>query len=122
MSKGPPEEFRGTVNAFVRTYDFLSQIIDYGDTRVEKWAIFLRVYRRTIERDANDGPAIVTDDIVLTHYRLRRQEQRNLTLSDGASGELTGITDAGSGQPREPKYGPLQAVKTRSTNSSSAAA
>lgn len=110
LEKGRLEEFRGTVNAFVRAYDFLSQIIDYGDTRVEKWAIFLRVYRRTIERDTDDGPAIVTDDIVLTHYRLRRQEQRELKLADGDAGGLTGMTDAGSGQPHEPKYGPLQAV------------
>jgi type I restriction enzyme R subunit len=104
------EEFRGTVNAFVRAYDFLSQILDYGDTDIEKWAIFLRVYRRVIERADGYTPTIDTDDIVLTHYRLRKLDAQNLGLTPGSPGELTGITAAGSSQPREAKYGLLQEV------------
>ena len=104
------EEFRGTVNAFVRAYDFLSQILDYGDTDIEKWAIFLRVYRRVIERQDADPSVVNTDDIVLTHYRLRELEAQNLGLTSGAAGELAGITAAGSSQPHEAKYGLLQEV------------
>ena len=104
------EEFRGTVFAFVRAYDFLSQIMDYGDTDIEKWAIFLRVYRRVIEREDADPAAINTDDIVLTHYRLRKLDAKNLGLTSGEAGELAGITAAGSAQPREAKYGLLQEV------------
>lgn len=107
------EEFRGTVNAFVRAYDFLSQILDYGDTDIEKWAIFLRVYRRVIERDGGDPSAITTDDIVLTHYRLRKLDAQNLKLSDGQAGELSGITAAGSAQPKQTKYGLLREVIDR---------
>lgn len=94
----------------MRAYDFLSQIMDYGDTDIEKWAIFLRVYRRAIERDEPDPAAINTDDIVLTHYRLRKLDAQNLGLTAGDSGELAGITAAGSAQPREAKYGLLQDV------------
>lgn len=107
---GRLEDFRNTVNAFVRAYDFLSQILDYGDTDVEKWAIFLRVYRRVIERDEPIAPEINTDDIILTHYRLRKLEAQNLGLTSGQPGELAGITEAGSAQPREVKYGLLQDV------------
>jgi type I restriction enzyme R subunit len=110
LEKGRLEEFRGTVFAFVRAYDFLSQIMDYGDTDIEKWAIFLRVYRRVIERQDADPAAINTDDIVLTHYRLRKLDARSLGLTAGESGELAGITAAGSAQPREAKYGLLQDV------------
>lgn len=107
---GRLEEFRGTVNTFVRAYDFLSQILDYGDTDIEKWAIFLRVYRRVIERQDADSRVINTDEIVLTHYRLRKLDSRNLGLTPGTPGELAGVTEAGSGQPREVKYGLLQDV------------
>lgn len=110
LEKGRLEEFRGTVFSFVRAYDFLSQIMDYGDTDIEKWAIFLRVYRRAIERDEADPSAINTDDIVLTHYRLRKLDAQNLRLTSGTPGELSGITAAGSAQPREAKYGLLQDV------------
>jgi type I restriction enzyme R subunit len=107
---GRLEEFRGTVNAFVRAYDFLSQILDYGDTDIEKWAIFLRVYRRVIERQDAVPPVINTDEIVLTHYRLRKLDARNLKLTPDNPGILGGVTDSGSGQPREVKYGLLQDV------------
>ncbi|WP_136707937.1 type I restriction endonuclease [Agromyces sp. H66] len=107
------EEFRATVNAFVRAYDFLSQILDYGDTDIEKWAIFLRVYRRVIEREGGDPSAISTDDIVLTHYRLRKLDAQNLKLTDGQAGELSGVTAAGSAQPKETKYGLLREVIDR---------
>ncbi len=96
--------------AYVRAYDFLSQIMDYGDTDIEKWAIFVRVYRRVIERQDADPAAIDTDDIVLTHYRLRKLDAKNLGLTSGEAGELAGITAAGSAQPREAKYGLLQEV------------
>jgi type I restriction enzyme R subunit len=110
LEKGRLEEFRGTAYAFVRAYDFLSQILDYGDTDIEKWAIFVRVYRRVIERQDADPSAVNTDDIVLTHYRLRKLDAQNLRLTSGNTGELTGITAAGSAQPREAKYGLLQEV------------
>lgn len=104
------EDFRGTVNAFVRAYDFLSQIINYEDTRVEKWAIFLRVYRRVIERDEPQQKVLDLDDVVLTHYRLRRLDQQSLGLTAGEQGELSGITEGGSGQARETKYGWLSEI------------
>lgn len=104
------EEFRGTVNAFVRTYDFLSQIVNYESTRIERWAVFLRVFRGVIARDVHDADSVVTDDVVLTHYRLRRQAEQRLQLSDGDPGALVGVTEAGSGTAREAKYGPLSAV------------
>jgi type I restriction enzyme R subunit len=104
------EDFRGTVNAFVRSYDFLSQIINYEDTRVEKWAIFLRVFRRVIERDEPQAPVLDLDDVILTHYRLRRMDQQSLGLTQGEAVELAGITEGGSGQAKETKYGWLSEI------------
>src|SRR5690606_39632588 len=88
LELGRLEDFRNTVNAFVRAYDFLSQILDYGDTDIEKWAIFLRVYRRVIERQDAVPPVINTDEIVLTHYRLRKLDARNLKLTPDSPGVL----------------------------------
>jgi len=107
------DEFRGTVHAFVRSYDFLSQIVDYGDTSVERWAIFLRVFRRVIERDEPGADAISTDDVVLTHYRLRKLGEQSLQLSAGRPGELTGPGATGSAGVRETQLGPLQLVLDR---------
>ncbi|WP_068493634.1 type I restriction endonuclease subunit R [Pseudoclavibacter helvolus] len=104
------EEFRGTVNQFVKSYDFLSQIVNYDDTDIEKWAIFLRVYRTPIKRKDTLASAIDTDEIVLKHFQLKKQEQARLRLVDGEAGELSGLKAAGSASPRETKYGLLSEV------------
>ncbi|MET4159960.1 type I restriction endonuclease [Agromyces sp. PvR057] len=106
------EEFRSTVSAYVRAYDFLSQLLDYGDTEVERWAIFLRVFARKIQRQHTAGPG-VADDIVLTHYRMKRLGNAGIALHPGAGTGLTGITDTGSATPKETKYGPLSSVIER---------
>lgn len=103
------EEFRGTVSAYVRAYDFLSQMLDLGSTEYERWAIFLRIYARLIQREATAGTGIA-DDIVLTHYKLKQQGDAGLALAPGQGAGLSGLTGAGSGTPLEAKYGPLSAV------------
>ncbi|WP_424467038.1 type I restriction endonuclease subunit R [Pseudoclavibacter helvolus] len=104
------DDFRATVNHFVSAYDFLSQIINYDDTDIEKWSIFLRVYRTVIRRQDAPASAIDTDEIVLKHFQLKKQAQAKLRLIDGEVGELSGLTAAGSATPRETKYGLLSDV------------
>lgn len=103
------EEFRGTAGAYVRAYDFLSQMVNYEDTEVERWAIFLRLFVRLIQREQISGPQIA-DDIVLTHYRLKRMGEAGIGLKPGAGDGLTGLTETGSGSAHDTKYGPLSAV------------
>ena len=68
------------------------------------------MYRRVIERQEAVPSEINTDEIVLTHYRLRKLDAKNLGLTPDKSGELSGFKGAGSGQPREVRYGLLQEV------------
>ncbi|MDR1633356.1 MAG: hypothetical protein LBS27_00175 [Bifidobacteriaceae bacterium] len=105
-------DFRGTVNNFVRAYDFLSQIIDYESVDVEKWAIFLKVYRGAIRAD-QPGDGIDTSGLVLTHYKLTRASDGGLNLSTGQQGQLLGVTAVGSSQVRATKYGLLEEVLQR---------
>ncbi len=42
------DTFRKDVATFVRFYDFMSQIVDYGDAGLEKRSIFLRLPERLI--------------------------------------------------------------------------
>jgi len=103
------DEFRNTAGAYVRAYDFLSQMVNYQDTEVERWAIFLRLYMRLIQREQIAGPQIA-DDIVLTHYRLKKLGDAGIALKAGDGDGLAGLASAGSGSAHEAKYGPLTAV------------
>ena len=92
--------FKGDMGAYLRLYTFLSQIFDYGNTDLEKRAIF---YRRLLpllefgrERDTID-----LSKVVLTRHKLLNKGKRNLQLSHGESIPLDPLTDAGSGAVRE---------------------
>ena len=105
-------DFRTTINAYVRAYDFLSQIINYEMVDIEKWAIFLKIYKGAI-RDDEQADEIDTSGIVLTHYKLTPNAAVQLKLTDGKPGELSGVTAVGSGEVRPKKYGLLEEVLQR---------
>ena len=112
VAKAALADFRATIGNFVRAYDFLSQIINYEAVDVEKWAIFLHVYRGAI-RDDEPRDEIDTSGIVLTHYKLTPETPANLKLTDGKPGELSGVTAVGSAGVRPKKYGLLEEVLQR---------
>lgn len=98
------EEFRKTAGAFNKSYDFFSQIIDYGNTRIEKLAIYLKLLSKALQTSAT-GNNLDLSDVVLTHYALKKQEARDLKLVDGEGKGLKGITAVGSGIVREKTLG-----------------
>ena len=92
--------FKGDMGAYIRLYTFLSQIFDYGNTGIEKRAIF---YKRLLpllefgrERDGID-----LSKVVLTHHHLKDQGSRALPLGQGETPKLAPITEAGSGSVQE---------------------
>lgn len=94
--------FKRNLGAFLRVYSFLSQIFDYGNTAIEKRAIF---YRRLLplldfgrEREGVD-----LSKVVLTHHKLKDQGKRSLQLGTGEYPKLDVLTDTGSGQVKDPE-------------------
>lgn len=92
--------FKGDMGAFVRLYTFLSQIFDYGNTAIEKRAIF---YKRlfplldfTREREGID-----LSKVKLTHYSLKGLGAAPMFLSDLEASKLDPLTEAGSGSVQE---------------------
>ena len=67
--------FRKDVGTFVRLYDFMSQIIDYGDPDLEKRSIFLRLLERVIQPNNYTAP----------HRPVRRGAGRRSSRSTRAS-------------------------------------
>lgn len=75
------EEFKKNVGSFVRAYDFLSQIINYADTELEKRSMFLRLLQRLLIVDIDDEE-IDIEGIELTHYQLRNKGNQTLILAN----------------------------------------
>jgi type I restriction enzyme R subunit len=96
------ELFRSDVNGFVRVYDFLSQIVNYHDTGLEKRSIFLRLLAPLISDGNRDRPVDLAG-VKLTHYSLRPEETGDLGLS-GDGDPLKPFTAAGSGTAQDPEF------------------
>ncbi|OBK55229.1 type I restriction endonuclease subunit R [Mycolicibacterium fortuitum] len=102
--------FRKDVGSFVRLYDFMSQIIDYGDPALEKKHIYLRHLERVIQPDNYTAP-IDLSDVVLK--KVKQIDRGKIDIGLGVRVGLTGITAAGSGEKRDPKMVAFQQVLDR---------
>lgn len=101
--------FKGDLEAYVRLYTFLSQVFDYGNTEIEKRAIF---YKRLVplldfgrERDGVD-----LSKLTLTHHQLRSLGRTSLALGGGEAPTLKPITESGSGSVQEKEKARLDEI------------
>jgi len=90
--------FKRDLGTFMRVYAFLSQIFDYGNTAIEKRAIFFRRLLPLLEF-GREREGVDLSKVVLTHHKLKNQGKRTLPL--GVGEPLQPLTDPGSGQLQE---------------------
>ncbi len=92
--------FKRDMISFGHAYTFLAQIFDYGNTALEKRAIF---YKRLIPllEFGRDRQGVDLSKVVLTHHTLRNRGTQGLPLGEGESPLLKPLTDAGSGSVQE---------------------
>ena len=101
--------FKSDMVAFVRLYTFLSQIFDYGNTDIEKRAIFFRRLLPLIEF-GREREGIDLSKVVLTHHNLRSLGPRPMPLHEGETPKLEPITEAGSGSVQEKEKARLREI------------
>ena len=95
------ELLRGKMQAFRSLYGFLSQIIPYQDSDLERLHVFLRHLSAKLPRRRR-GPAYRFDDEVrLEYYRLQKIAEGSIPLRDGEARTLDGPSEVGSGLVRE---------------------
>ena len=92
--------FKGDMGAYIRLYTFLSQIFDYGNTEIEKRAIFFKRLLPLLEF-GREREGIDLSKVVMTHHTLKSQGKRSLPLYEGDNIQLSPATEAGSGKVQE---------------------
>jgi len=94
--------FKTDMGAFLRLYTFLSQIFDYGNTAIEKRAIFYKRLLPLLEF-GREREGIDLSKLVLTHHHLQNLGKQALPLYAGKAPKLEPIIEAGSGALHEPE-------------------
>ena len=89
--------FKRDLGTFVRVYAFLGQVFDYGNTAIEKRAIFFKRLLPLLDF-GREREGVDLSKVVLTHHRLKEQGQRSLALHDtDGDYKLQPLTDTGAG-------------------------
>ena len=94
------EMFRGDLGAFVRLYTYLSQIFDYGNTEIEKRAIFFRRLLPLLSF-GREREGIDLSRVVLTHHTLKSKGTQPMALQPGLYGGLQAATGIGTSRVQE---------------------
>ncbi len=94
--------FRGDLTAFVNAYDFLSQVVNYADTGLEKRAMFYRLLAREIA-DKKRHKEIDLTGVEMTHYAIKSPGEQDLKLSSAeGDDQLKPLGGTGTGTPKDP--------------------
>jgi hypothetical protein len=91
--------FKTDMGGFVRLYTFLSQMFDYGNTAIEKRAIFYKRLLPLLEF-GREREGIDLSKVVLTHHTIRSLGKHAMPLA-GQATKLEPLTEAGSGSVQE---------------------
>ena len=94
------EDWRGKMQAFLNLYGFLSQIIPYQDSDLERLYVFMRHLAAKLPRRSGDTAYRFDDEVQLEYYRLQKISEGSISLQEGASQPLDGPTQVGSGMTR----------------------
>ena len=93
--------FKRDLATFVRVYAFLSQVFDYGNTAIEKRAMFYKRLLALLEF-GRDREGIDLSKVVLTHHRLKDGGERHLALrQESGDYKLQPLTETGGGEVQE---------------------
>ncbi len=90
------EEFRGQLTAYRGLYAFLSQIIPYQDSDLEKLYAFVRNLIAKLPPPGDGQIFTLDDEVALRYFRLQQMTDGSIDLGQGEAYPLKGPTDVGT--------------------------
>jgi len=95
------EEYRKVLTAFRNLYSFLSQVIPYQDSDLEKLYTYVRFLVTRLPRQDAGGRYEFEDEVTLKYYRLQKISEGSIRLKKGEGGEVRGPAAVGTGQSQD---------------------
>lgn len=96
LDEKPQDAFRGVLTAYRNLYAFLSQIVPYQDSDLEKLYTFVRNLIAKLPAQGGDSEFSLEDEVGLRFYRLRQMTDGSIDLGKGEAYPLKGPTDVGT--------------------------
>jgi type I restriction enzyme, R subunit len=98
LDEAAQDEFKVKLVSFRNLYTFLSQIIPYQDSDLEKLYTYARFLLLKLPRRKSGLGYEVEDEVALKFYRLQKISEGSIDLSPGEAEPLKGPTEVGTGR------------------------
>ncbi len=95
------ELWRGKTQAFRNLYSFLSQVIPYQDSHLEKLFTYLRHLALKLPKRKSGTGYQFDEEVELDYYRLQKISEGSINLEEGYVQPLDGPREVGTGMVRE---------------------
>ena len=96
LSEEQQEAFKSILTSFRSLYEFLSQIIPYQDSGLEKLYTYGRFLLNSLPKPSQDERYQLGDEVALKFYRLQKISEGAIELNEGEAPFLKGPTDVGT--------------------------
>ncbi|MFP4098426.1 MAG: type I restriction endonuclease subunit R [Alphaproteobacteria bacterium] len=95
------ELLRGQMTSFRNLYMFMSQIIPYQDSDLEKLYTYLRFLISKLPKNSDEPIFKLDDEVDLKYYRLQKISEGSIDLSQGEADPLKGPTEVGTREAKD---------------------
>lgn len=102
VTREEQELFRRDAATYVSSYDFLSQLVDYGDQDLEKLHAFLKMLLPRL-RGQDPDPVLIDGSVRLAGYKLVNKREHTLDLEKGEGKALDPLSVGGGQAWEDPK-------------------
>jgi type I restriction enzyme R subunit len=85
------EDFRSTLQSFIRLYGYIAQIVSYQDVELEKLYVFARNLNRKLPKKRYPLPHEIRDAIDLESFRIQETASEFTIALEKTDGETKGI-------------------------------
>jgi type I restriction enzyme R subunit len=97
------EKFRKNLNSYIRQYSFISQIITFIDTKLEKFYLFCKLLFKYLPYEKETLPLEVTQMVDMNKYKLQEKENGSIVLKPKDTIIENPIDDGNGGKSKDPK-------------------
>ncbi|PZD79658.1 type I restriction endonuclease subunit R [Mesonia sp. K7] len=103
LSQNTQDNFKHTLQTFIRTYSFLAQIMPFSDIELEKFYIYGRFLIKKLPKKSQTDRFQLSDEVSLEYYRLEKKNEQNLALENKGEYALPNIGESGIRSSKEEK-------------------
>ncbi len=89
------DEFKKGLRAWTNLYAFLSQIMPFIDSDLEKFYAYAKLLQTRLPKRELSEALHLDDEVALEYYRLQKIKEGAIELQKGETGELSGTSEAG---------------------------